>query len=69
MKTRSAIPAVLVLIALVLSLAGAVLAAQPDNPTARADQGSFNKSQTGLDHQSGMAWLHDGPADPHVEWE
>lgn len=50
----------------VIAPAGAV---RPESPTARAEQGSFNKSQTGLDHQAPAAWEHDGPARPHVEWE
>ncbi len=55
--------------AVLLALVPAVGAAQPENPTARAEQGSFNKAQAGLDHQAPAAWEHDGPARPHVEWD
>ena len=69
MRGMRGIAAVLVAMVLLLSLASVALAAQPDNPTATAEHGSFNKSQTGLDHQSGAAWEHDGPASPHAEWD
>ncbi|HXF81696.1 MAG TPA: hypothetical protein VNN19_02960 [bacterium] len=67
MKTGMA--AVLTLVALLVVAAGSALAAQPENPTARAERGSFNKSQTGLDHQSEWAWYYDGPADPRVDFD
>lgn len=67
MKWMIALAAVVMVLGMVL--AGPAAAAQPDNPTARAEQGSFNKSQTGLDHQADAAWFHDGPADPHVQWD
>jgi hypothetical protein len=61
--------AVALTMAALLIVAGPALAAQPENPTARAEQGSFNKSQTGLDHQSVWAWYYDGPADPRVDFD
>ncbi|MDR7401193.1 MAG: hypothetical protein QN155_03055 [Armatimonadota bacterium] len=65
---RAAVVAVLIGVVL-LGLVPAAGAARPENPTARAEQGSFNKSPAGLDHQAPAAWEHDGPARPHVEWE
>jgi len=69
MRLTRGIAAVLAVMTLLLSLASVALAAQPDTPTARAEAGSFNKAQTGLDHQSEAAWEHDGPASPHAEWD
>lgn len=67
MKWIIAVSAIVMLLA--AALVGPAAAAQPENPTARAEEGSFNKSQTGLDHQSQWAWYYDGPAEPHVEWD
>jgi len=61
--------AVLAVMVLATALVLPVAAAQPADPTQRAELGSFNKSPSGLEHQSDAAWLHDGPADPHVEWD
>jgi len=65
---RAAVVAILIG-AVLLGFSPAAGAAQPEHPTARAEQGSFNKSPVGLDHQAPGAWEHDGPARPHVEWE
>ena len=69
MSGMRGIVAVLMAMVLLLSLASVALAAQPANPTATAEAGSFNKAQTGLDHQAGAAWEHDGPGSPHAEWD
>lgn len=59
----------LTVVALMLVAVGPAEAARPENPTAKAELGSFNKSDTGLEHQSKWAWYYDGPAEPHVEWD